>query len=126
MAVKTGWPVEVEMCVKDLEKRGVHRFTAGPPIYRFLWARGLSARPPLLQTFLSNFAISGVWFGSAWGLGMLFIMGWPARLMIMASLVAGIAFGLWMAIYFRIVARRHKLPTWDTYKAGAAHSVHPE
>ncbi len=78
------------------------------PLYRLLWRLGVNLPPPHFNGFLANFAVSAAFFGIVWGLLMgLTGGGWLLR----ESILAGGLFGLWMAIYYRFSARKHKLPS---------------
>lgn len=114
---------QLECALSELEDKGIKRSTAYPPIYRVLHKLGVKARLPQYTGFGKNFIIFGLFFGVFWGLFMyvlatffLFVK-WPTAIppeptLAIASLGAGLLFGLTMALYFKVSASRHKLGGW--------------
>ena len=100
--------------------------------YRLMWRLGMNVRPPLYQSFRTLALLMGIFFGGTWGLAMFFVAGGIVRwvesegvaprvrtdaelvtVMIVASLLAGLGFGLSMATYYRRKARGLRLPVID-------------
>jgi len=101
-----------------LPKQGINKYTFAPPIYRLLWKIGIEIPPPLFSTFTSIFLFMGIFFGTLWELLTWLIYGrnnLPLSITMCASILAGILFGLSMAIYCRYQAKKHSLPLWKDY-----------
>lgn len=87
-----------------------------PPLFRILWRIGVYVRPPHFASFGSNFLLTGAWFGVVWG-AIMWLLVWPGTgksplVDAITALVAGLLFGLCMALYYRQGARKYKLPGW--------------
>ena len=99
---------------EQLRGQKVSPSTSAPPMYRLAWKLGLRVRPPLYQSFWSLALGLGIFFGIAWGLLMWFLIwrgdGKPISEALVASLAAGVLFGLWMAAYYRWKVKRLQLP----------------
>ena len=111
----------VEGALSALAATGMQPTTYAPPVHRLLWRMGFHVPPPHFAGFTSNLIFSGTWFGIVWGTIMWFAT-WSDRGMspagaIVAAIVAGILFGLCMAIYYRHGARKHNLPAWPLVHA---------
>lgn len=109
------YPSQLEAALSVLAATGMQPNNYAPPAHRLLWRMGFHV-PPHFASFTSNLIFSGAWFGIAWGTIMWFA-AWSDRGMspagaAVAAIVAGILFGLCMAIYYRRSARKHNLPAW--------------
>src|ERR1700721_3130814 len=51
--------LKIESYIKDMERRGIKGYLIAPPVFRLLWCFGLKVRPPLFNSFASNFIIFG-------------------------------------------------------------------
>ena len=115
---------KIEAAVRDLRDRGVGAFTAAPPMFRWLWRFGVNLPPPFFLSFGRAFAIFGGGFAVLWPAVNWLIRGGqlpgPPALEAATALVAGALFGLLMAGYFRLRARRLRLPDWESYAPRAA------
>jgi len=103
----------------------VPRSLVAPPIHRMSWAAGVALPPPLMAGPLRNFIYFSIVFGAPWGLFMMasfLLMGANAerveQVMIPTAAVAGVAFGLMMALVFSYNARRYGVPSWDDVVRG--------
>lgn len=107
---------KVERLIADLGKQGVSPYTVAPPLFRLLWALGLSVPPPFFLGFLTLTVLMGGFFGILWG-AFMWLFLWQERLKVIVgyAAVAGLAFGLSMAAYYRWKAARLRLPPWESY-----------
>ena len=100
-----------------LAETGMMKSSYAPPFHRLLWRRGVPVRPPHFAGFWLNTLNTGLWFGPLWGLVMWLLL-WsgqdhPPWLLVGASALAGLLFGLLMALFYQESARRNRLPRWD-------------
>lgn len=111
--------VKLQALYRHMDTLGVPRSTVAPPAWRLLWRMGLEVPPPLFIPFLPAALGFGGFFGLFWGATMwLFFwmrQGASLALVLGASLLTGVCFGLIMAAYLRAVAKRHNLPAWSEY-----------
>ncbi len=110
---------KVEHLLDDFDRRGIGRNTAAPPLYRLLWRLGVEIPPPHFAGFWPLALSTGPFFAVCWGLLMWFLL-WrsddmPVAIAVVTSLLAGLAFGLIMAAYYRWRARKLALPPWKDY-----------
>lgn len=98
-----------------MAKTGILESNYYPPIVRLLWRMGFAIPLPHFISFGRVALASGGFFGTAWGLLMWFAY-WRHQiaplLALAATLVAGVAFGLFMAAYYAQGRRKHNLPLW--------------
>jgi asparagine N-glycosylation enzyme membrane subunit Stt3 len=104
---------------RHLVPQGLSPYTLAPPAWRALWALGLQVPPPLFLGFVPLALGAGAVFAVGWGLLMWLMAWWREGLgplgALVAALVAGALFGLFMAAYYRHQARRFALPAWHDY-----------
>jgi|JI8StandDraft_2_1071088.scaffolds.fasta_scaffold280417_1 hypothetical protein len=99
---------------------GISPGTAFPPAWRVLWRLGVEVPPPPFVGFVPLALITGVVFGVLFGLAIwLFavtgiIETSPASIPARAGLAAAL-FGLFMAAYYRRLARKHSLGSWEAF-----------
>ena len=101
-----------------LAARGVHGTLAGPPIYRLLWRVGINIRPPAFQSFVALFlllsSLTAPLLALGWGVAGAIVpdasSGWHT---VAGAALGGLLSGLAMASYFRLSARKLRLPSWD-------------
>ena len=95
----------------DLSRRGIGAWTFAPPLYRLFWRLGSEIPPPHFSTFSFLALFQGSFFGLSLGvlMALMFWAGLSTQLwqLTATAIVAGILFGLCMAIYYRFQARRH-------------------
>ena len=110
---------KIKKMFEELPKKGIKQYNFAPPIYRLLWKLGVEIPPPPFSSFLYDFLFAGVGFGTLWGLLMWFVFwqpkNFPAIIAIISSAMAGILFGLSMAVILRHKAKKHNLPLWKDY-----------
>ena len=98
---------------RQLTELGIANSTAAPPLWKLFWRMGWAVPPPPFMGFGQITLLMGGFFGVFWGLLMwLFLwsqQGMPVWIAVAAALLAGTAFGVCMAIYFRRIARKHGL-----------------
>jgi len=103
---------------RHLAQLGLPPSTFAPPLWKLLWRLGINIPPPLFMSFWHCVLFMGSFFGCFWGLLMWVIM-WsrqemPVALALASAAMAGVLFGLTVALYLRRLARRHTLPSWST------------
>ena len=105
--------------VKDIKSSP---YSKVPPLYRLAWRLGLMIPPPPLAGFWCNVFFLGLAFTIGWGgvmalLHALSAATWPAVggiALLIGALVAGLLFGLMMALYWSVKRRGHDLPRWQS------------
>src|SRR5262245_34465704 len=115
-----------------LTGRGVKmaRRTAAPPLWRMFWRLGLKTPPPLFLSFDRLLFVFLLSFLVAFAFGPL--TAWLclrrprfATLITLLTLANVLLAGLWLAAYFRLMARRLALPPWEQYPEGLATPSRP-
>jgi len=107
-----------------LSSTGMKRSNYEPPLLRLLWRLGVDARPPHFASFGVNALVSGIFFGSVWGISMWLFL-WrqqaaPVVVSLFSSFLAGLLFGIAMATHYVYGRRKYKLPSWHSLRAEAA------
>ncbi|MGZ5202035.1 MAG: DUF6404 family protein [Telluria sp.] len=89
-----------------------------PLLIRLLWSLGVEVPPPHFMRFSRLALLSGVYFGVAWGLVMGAMYwarpGGSVRATAVGASVAGLFFGLCMAIHYGRARDKHGLPRWES------------
>ena len=109
---------------QQMAASGVGRSTASPPAWRMLWHLGVQVPPPLFLGFLPLLLILGSTFGLLFGLGiwLLQAVGFVDFSLVsipVRAAFAGLFFGLFMAAYYRNLARKHNLGSWASYSGAS-------
>lgn len=108
---------QLEEALSLLRETGMMRSSYAPPFHRLCWRWGLPVRPPQFAPFYLNVLNNAVWFAPLWGAIMWFLVwsgqGHPLWLMAGASVLAGLLFGVLMAIFYNESARKNRLPSWE-------------
>jgi hypothetical protein len=117
------YPLEVNAALGILKTTGIWRSNYAPFLHRMFWRAGVSIPPPHFASFGFNVVFMGAWFGAVWGLWM-WLFVWSQRGMsgveaVFASILSGVFFGLIVALYYRIRARKYNLPSWSQIKAAS-------
>ena len=116
-AMDDDYDTRLTRALAELEASGIKRSNYAPPLFHL--ARRLGARPrlPHYMGFWQAVALTGPFFAVTWGLFMWIVFwlprgltGWAALL---AALVAGLLFGIGMALYYRYSAKRAGLSRWE-------------
>ena len=110
------YPPKVQAALHHLDLAGVHRRHSAPPLHRLLWRMGFNAPPPILASVASNALLMGTWFTVGWGV-LMWLLVWrnthmPAGGAVFSALLAGVLFGLLMAVVMRVMRLRRGLPLW--------------
>lgn len=112
-------PDKLNRMQEHLRALGVSPYTAAPPLWRLLWRLGIDLPPPLFMGIWPVALLMGSFFGVLWGILMWLFMwlrqGMPLWIMLSSAVLAGLLFGLFMAVYFRHLARKHRLHSWSAY-----------
>ena len=121
---------KVARFVAHMRARGFRHGEAAPPLFRCLWALGLSVPPPLFLGFVSIALPFGAAVALLVGVAMaLFdavaglspspwlILGLPVPSFVVSGIVAGTSVGLTTAVYYRRLSRRLRLGAWETFPA---------
>jgi len=108
---------QLEEALKLLAETGMTRSSYAPPFHRLMWRRGIPVRPPHFAAFRTNVLNTAVWFAPIWG-GLMWFLVWsgqglPLWIMLGASVIAGLLFGILMAIFYQQSALKNRLPPWD-------------
>lgn len=108
-----------ERAIAIMESKKMWRSNYAPPLLRMLWKFGVRIPPLPFVPFWKIFLLMGLFFGPVWGLIMWFFtwrcMGMPVIVAIVMSALAGIIFGILMAVYHRWRKKVNNLPDWDKY-----------
>ena len=115
---------KIEIYEQQMVASGVSKGTASPHAWRILWHFGVRIPPPLFLGFLPLLLILGSTFGLLFGLGMWLFHGigfidLSVSSIPMRAAFAGLFFGLFMAAYYRNLARRHSLGVWAAYSGAS-------
>lgn len=109
---------KIKHYIKDLRSRGVGKYTIAPPLYRLLWRLGWQVRPPLFQSFIVLFLLTGTFFGIFYGL-FTWLIAWGSihlnALFLSHVLMVSVLSGFGMATYYRWKARSLELTEWAQY-----------
>lgn len=111
---------KIDAAVAYLKARKVGGSTAAPPLWRLFWALGIHVPPPHFLGFFAAFLVTGVPF-TLLMTPLLFVIQPGVGLEYAAFMGAatGLIFGLLMAAYYRVAARRLGLPPWSEFRPGA-------
>jgi hypothetical protein len=109
---------KLEAAQKELNEANIWKSNYNPPIVVLLRKLGFNIRPFHYCSFKSNFITASLWFGIIWGIIMWFT-SWkndhmPIQIAIFTSLLAGVVFGLFMALYYKRSAKKNNLSNWYT------------
>lgn len=116
---------KLESYKQHMSGRGVALATAFPPAWHLFWSMGIRVPPPPFLGFISLALITGGLFGPLFALGV-WVFGnrglreMPAGEALWIAIVAGVAFGLAMAAYYRHLARKHRLGSWAAFPASGS------
>jgi hypothetical protein len=110
---------KVDFLINDARRINLSPWTVAPPLVRLMWTLGIEIPPPLFLSFFTIAFWAGSLFGVGWG-GIMWLIQWreqnaPIWLVIAASGIAGISFGVIMAYYMKRKARQLGLPDWKEY-----------
>ncbi len=115
---------KVDKLIAELGGQGYSEFTVAPPLFRMLWKHGIDIPPPLFMSFWPIMGLMGPLFAIGFGtFAALFIIPmWlmgldnvPILRSLVATVCAGLLFGVTMATYCRYQAKKLQLPSWDKY-----------
>ncbi len=106
-----------ERALQELKETAIWESGYLPLAHRILRKRGFEARPPHYNSFLTNAVPMGLYFGIVWGV-LMWLFQWmrwelPIIVAVVASVAAGLFFGLSMAMYYRSSAKKHSLSDWE-------------
>ena len=109
---------KLEAAQKELNEANIWKSNHTPQIVVLLRKLGFNIRPFHYCSFKSNFITASLWFGIIWGIIMWFT-SWkndhmPIQIAIFTSLLAGVVFGLFMALYYKRSAKKNNLSNWHT------------
>lgn len=101
-----------------LEATGIRRANYLPQATRLLWRFGLEVPPPHFMKFGKVAVLFGAFFGLGWGGIMYLLLGIRGPLpsvlpLALASGCGGLLFGVFMAMYYSLGRKRHRLPSWE-------------
>lgn len=107
-----------ECAIAIMESKKMWRSNYAPPLLRTLWKIGIKIPPLPFASFWQVTLLTGTLFGPVWGL-LMWVFLWKSAGMlptvaIIMSIVAGISFGVLMAVYHWWRKKVNKLPDWNT------------
>lgn len=106
-----------EHAIAIMESKHMWKSNYAPPLIKGLWKLGLKIRPLPFMPFWQSTLITGIFFGPLYGLFMWFSVwennGMAIAVAISMSVMAGILFGIGMAIFNWWLKTHNNLPTWD-------------
>ncbi|MEN4953262.1 DUF6404 family protein [Stenotrophomonas sp. TWI819] len=121
------YPADVRHALQAMADANVPAGMRAPPLHRLLWRMGLRVPPPLLASFSTNLLLMGGLFGLLWSvlwqalMWLLFELGpFPLAITVGSAVMAGLLFGLLMALLMQYQRRRYRLPAWKTLLQGRA------
>lgn len=121
------YPADVRHALQAMADANVPAGMRAPPLHRLLWRMGLRVPPPLLASFSANLLLMGGLFGLLWSvlwqalMWLLFELGpFPLAITVGSAVMAGLLFGVMMALLMRYQRRRYQLPAWKTLLQGPA------
>lgn len=107
-----------ERALALMAEKQMWRSNYAPPLLRLLWRCGVQIPPPPFAPFWLNALCFGGFLGAMWGLFMWFSTwrggGYSVLMALQTSLLAGLFFGFFMALYHYWRKRVNKLPDWDS------------
>ena len=106
-----------DAALSELEVAGIWRSNAQPPYVWVMRSVGLHPRLPHYLPFWRAALGQGVFFGAFWGL-IMYATTWgpqnlPMGVMLVSSVIAGMFFGLFLALYYKHCRRRYNLSEWE-------------
>jgi len=120
---------KVEAARRQLTGSGVAESNWAPPLWKLMWWMGLEVPPPPFLGFWRNaLLMGGLCAASFWGLmwfGLWSRQGMPAWTAVLLAVAGGSLFGVFMALYHRRMARKHRLPAWSDYAGDSAPDGRP-
>jgi hypothetical protein len=106
-----------ERAIALMESKNMWKSNYAPPLIRGLWKLGLKIPPLPFMPFWQTTLITGIFFGSAWGLIIWFFsweqMGVSLSAAILTSFISSILFGVTVAVCSWWLKKRNNLPTWN-------------
>ena len=106
-----------QAALAELAAAGFRPKQTHPPLLRLLHRLGMKTRPPLYNSFWQNTVLLGGYFGLLWGI-LMYALIWRSNGVgllgaIIASLLAGLLFGMAMAGFYRYSAKKRGLTPWQ-------------
>ncbi|WP_368758775.1 DUF6404 family protein [Klebsiella oxytoca] len=100
-----------------MAERRMWKSNYAPPLVRLLWRLGVKIPPLPFMSFWRLFVVMAAPFSIGYGL-LMYLMVWRAQGMsplfaCAVSLIAGVLFGLTMALFHLWRRRANKLPDWN-------------
>ena len=108
-----------------LERLGIDGSTFAPPPYRVAWWLGLDIAPPLFTRFAWSAIAQSIFYALCigavlWTLDAVGVFAGALNVVVLGSLLSGVALGVIEALRYRFIAKRYALPRWDRYDPPAA------
>ena len=106
-----------ERALAIMAEKKMWRSNYAPPLYRLLWKLGVNIPPPPFAFFWTNLFSFAAMYTLFWGTMMWFICwkprGTSVTSAIITSLLAGLIFGVSMALFHHWRKKANNLPEWD-------------
>ena len=101
-----------------MARTGVWRSSYEPPAFRTLWRMGIRIPPPHFIPFFPGALGMGLSFAVSWGI-LMWLLVWShtdfeLQGVFIASGLAGLLFGVFMALYYAYGRYKYKLPKWNS------------
>jgi hypothetical protein len=109
------WNKKLDLFLIDMDKRGVGRLTAAPPVYRFLWKVGIKIPPPLFASLLWNAIFMSTYFFLMSEVVIRILFYGSSAGPVYIPVLLGLLAGNLTAIITSVQKRRLRLPKWPRY-----------
>ena len=110
-------PASHQKALQYLQQRGVSEADAAPAIFRLLWKAGVMVRPPHFVPAYRLAIGHALYFGIFWSslMQIIHLVSPTIRAPgIIATVFAGVFFGVSMALIYALRKRRLQLADWQT------------
>lgn len=117
MTKDAGFESRKKHAIEIMAEKGMWSSSYAPPLHRLLWKLGVNLPPPPFASFWVNVFTFGSMYAIPWGMIMWFITwknhGATLTYALITSLMAGLLFGVLMALFHYRCKKANKLPEWN-------------
>ncbi|WP_380181953.1 DUF6404 family protein [Kalamiella sp. sgz302252] len=105
-----------QLAIQLASEKGIAEKRCTSPLHRWFWRKGIKIPPPLFAPLWLNTLLSGTLFGLFWGI-LMWLISWRAqgtdpRIAVFSAVLAGVLYGLCMALMQYRQRKKHNLPGW--------------